>query len=100
MRDSFTQELTDLIAEYLFDKTGFRPTVVVNLLARVKLDANREINEATFGEALAVEAWEEFNRCINESKAQIEGSFGSGLFLDIHGHGHPNVWAELGKCFI
>ena len=40
-----------------------------------------------------------FHRCINESKSAIEADNdvgGTGLFLDIHGHGHPNVWAELG----
>ena len=63
VRDSFTQELTRLIREDLFELTGSYPTMVINLLSRVKLDANRDINEATFGEEGAVLAWEEYHRC-------------------------------------
>ena len=43
-----------------------------------------------------------FHRCINESKVAIEAdeeAGRTGLFLDIHGHGHENVWAELGNDF-
>ena len=39
-------------------------------------------------------------RCINVSKQAIEADqavSGMGLFIDIHGHGHPNDWAELGN---
>jgi hypothetical protein len=97
VRDSFTLELTELIADELEAMTGRRPTTSINLLHRRKLDANREINEATFGEPDSVAAWEEFNRCINESKVAIEAEYPvGGLFFDIHGHGHPNDWAELG----
>ena len=62
MRDSYTQELTRLIHDNLLVATGKSPTMVINLLSRTKLDANRDINEATFGVELAVEAWEEFHR--------------------------------------
>ena len=64
MRDSFTQELTRLLYDNLFELTGSYPTMVINLLSRVKLDANRDINEATFGEEDAVLAWEEFHRSV------------------------------------
>ena len=58
----YTQELTRLLYDDLTMLTGRSPTMVINLLARVKLDANRDINEATFGEEVAIEAWEEFHR--------------------------------------
>ena len=64
VRDSFTQELTRLLYDNLFELTGNYPTMVINLLSRVKLDANRDINEATFGEEEAVDAWEEFHRSV------------------------------------
>ena len=39
------------------------------------------------------QAWEEFHEFINQAEIAIGGK---GLFLDIHGHGHPVNWAELG----
>ena len=74
--------------------------MVINNLHRNKLDANREIGEATLGDSTAEMAFNEFHQCIEEAKAAIEADTcvnGSGLFLDMHGHGHPNNWAELGK---
>ena len=64
VRDAYTQELTRQLYDDITALTGRSPTMVINLLARVKLDANRDINEATFGEAVAIEAWEEFHRLV------------------------------------
>ena len=69
------------------------PYVVINNLHRIKLDANRDKPEATFGEPIPEEAWEESHRLIDQFKSDIDGQ---GLFLDMHGHGHENNWAELG----
>ena len=80
--------------------TSKRPHLVINHLHRKKLDANRDIGEAALGNAIAEEAFNEFHQCINEAKETIKADDcvdGTGLFLDIHGHGHPNNWAELGK---
>ena len=57
------------------------------------MDANRDKPEATFGESIPEQAWEEFHEFINQAEIPIGGK---GLFLDIHGHGHPVNWAELG----
>ena len=98
--DKYTKELTQLVANYLKSFTSKRPYVVINNLHRKKLDANREIGEATLGNSMAEEAFNEFHQCIDEAKEAIETDDNvgrTGLFVDIHGHGNSNNWAELGK---
>ena len=67
--------------------------MVICHLHRSKLDANREINEATFGVQDAEDAWYEYHGFIRDAKRQINGS---GILFDIHGHSHPEDWIELG----
>ena len=55
--------------------------------------ANRDKPEATFAEEVPEVAWNEFHSFIDRAKAEISGP---GLFIDVHGHGHANNWAELG----
>ncbi len=45
---------------------GTYPHVVINNLHRLKLDANRDKPEATFGEETPELAWEEFHNYIDE----------------------------------
>ena len=73
------------------------PHVIINNLQRKKLDANRDKPEATFGEPIPEQAWEEFHDFINQSEIAIDER---GLFLDIHGHGQPVNWAELGYLIL
>ena len=73
--------------------SGQYPHLIINNLRRNKMDANRNKPEATFGESIPEQAWEEFHEFINQAEIAIGGK---GLFLDIHGHGHPVNWAELG----
>ena len=72
---------------------GEYPYVIINNLHRSKLDANRDKPEATFGEEVPEVAWNEYHNFIDRAKAEISGP---GLFIDVHGHGHDNNWAELG----
>ena len=96
-RDPFTDEITTNVANKLQNMTGLRPTVVLNLLRRVKYDANREINEATFANPIAIQAWAAFHACVNASKDQIISSGnGRGIYFDIHGHSHITGRIELG----
>lgn len=73
--------------------TGFRPHLVYNLLSRRKLDANREINEATFNVADANTAYKDYTNFINRSRLAISGP---GFLLDIHGQTHTPARTELG----
>jgi len=96
VRDTRTQEWARLLADEVFLDTGRRPWVVINLLARTKLDANREVGEAADGDANAAAAWAEFHDGLETAAQHIETTYGGGLLLDLHGHGHSNARFELG----
>lgn len=94
VKDLNTQELMSELRQALCDRFGgLCPGSVMNLLHRIKLDPNREVNEATFGVPLAVEAFNEYHANIAQERANIAGP---GLYIDIHGHGHSIQRAELG----
>ena len=65
-------------------------------LFRIKLDANRNIGEATFGVKETEDAWRQYQDYINQSKSTIGGG---GLFIDVHGQAHVEDWIELGYLF-
>lgn len=96
VRDTRTQEWARLLADEIEQRTGRRPWVVINLLARVKLDANREVGEAADGDPHAAEAWQTYHSALEEAAEGIMQRFGSGLLLDLHGHGHSVERFELG----
>lgn len=95
-RDTNTQELSRSIREALIELTGRAPHMIVSRLRRIKLDPNREITEAAQGNPFAENAWSEFQGSIEVAKDIVTRDFGSGLYLDIHGHGHDIARVELG----
>lgn len=95
-RDVNTEELARLFAEEFYRLTGKRPHLVINLLHRKKLDANRPAKEAAEGNPIALEAWHEFHRYIEEAKAYALDRYGWGFYLDLHGHSHAHQRVELG----
>ena len=68
----------------------------LDTLRRTKLDPNRDIAEAAQGSPFAENAWHEFQGFIDIAEATVEEEFGSGLYVDVHGHGHEILRAELG----
>ncbi len=93
VNDFATKDLALRVREQLFVETGAYPHVVINNLHRLKLDANRDKSEATFGEEIPEQAWEEFHGYIDSAKTSFHNR---AIFIDIHGHPHKNNWAELG----
>ena len=89
-------ELTLEMRQALIDLTGQAPHVILSHLHRVKLDANREIEEAAQDSPYAEQAWMEFHDWIVTARATVSADFGRGLFFDIHGHGHDIERLELG----
>lgn len=94
--DSYTQELTRLTADALEDLTGRRPHVVISRLARSKLDPNRGLDEAANGDPGAEIAWREYHRYLTVARSLVTAEWESGLYLDMHGHGHRVPRIELG----
>ncbi len=92
-QDLHTQENTRDLHDALCELYGACPASVINLLHRIKLDANRDIGEAAFGVPEAEDAWHAYMDSLEDARDQLGGF---ALYLDIHGHGHPNDWVELG----
>jgi hypothetical protein len=96
VRDTNTEELARAIHAAFLAASGRAPHLVINHLHRRKLDANREIVEAAAGNADAEFAWQEFHSFIEAARAAAAADHGAGLFIDLHGHGHPVARLELG----
>ena len=94
--DANTVELGDAIDSVFAVTDGCRPHVVINHLARRKLDANRNLADGACGDAQAVLAWQAFHAFIDSAKARVSATAGKGFYLDLHGHGHTVQRLELG----
>lgn len=94
--DLNTASLTLAVRGALIDATGYAPHVVLSHLHRSKLDPNREIVEAAQGNPFAENAWHEFQDWIKAARAVVVDDYDSGMYFDIHGHGHSIPRVELG----
>lgn len=94
--DRNTLELIMAIREAIYQQTRYRPHVVISHLHRSRLDPNREIVEAAQGNPAAELAWREFQGFIQYARNSVQQQTHSGLYIDLHGHGHPHQRLELG----
>ncbi len=95
-QDSFTQPISEAVYDAILEETGCFPHLVINLLHRVKFDANRDVGEAALGNQTVEQAWRGYHAFIDSAKIQAEINYGRGLFLDLHGHAHTIQRIELG----
>jgi hypothetical protein len=95
-QDLHTQDVARRLAGAVADVAGSRPHLIVSRLHRRKLDPNREIVEAAQGDVRAERAWWEYHAFIDAAKAAVARDHGEGLFVDLHGHGHPIQRLEPG----
>ena len=95
--DRNTKELAVALRDQVYSLTGHYPHVIICNLKRTKLDANRDIDEAAQGNQWAEQAWYEYHDFIEHAKAAVVDRYGTGNYIDLHGHGddHPD-WLELG----
>ena len=94
--DLNTYELTKTIMDTMIVRFGGYPHVILCKLKRTKLDANRDSIEAAQENKYALRAWQEYHHYIEVAKKKIANDQGSGLFLDIHGHGiNPDGFYDL-----
>ncbi|MHB1191701.1 MAG: Ig-like domain-containing protein [Longimicrobiales bacterium] len=94
--DTNARETLLAVREALIVRTGKAPHVVIAHLKRTKLDPNREIVEAAAGNVFAENAWNEFHAYLEIASAAVTKTYGSGFYMDLHGHGHAIARAELG----
>ena len=94
--DYSTYEMAWLIYDELENLTGQHPHLVINNLARIKMDANREIEEAAQGNVIAETTWNEYHVAIDAAREDVTQMHVAGLFVDLHGHGHEIQRIELG----
>jgi hypothetical protein len=95
--ESNVQDLIRKIGQTVFAREGRFPHIIICHLERIKLDADREIVEATQGNLFAIQAWKEYHSFIDTAAQQVQKSFGRGFYIDLHGYSsHPIQRLELG----
>lgn len=94
--DLNTVELVRAMQARHFARFGTYPHIILNHLARRKLDANRTAEEAACGDAEALIALGEWHAFIEGAKAAVLEASGRGWYMDMHGHGHTIQRLELG----
>lgn len=96
VRDAYTLELGEEFAQAFYDRTGQRVHMINLLMARTKLDANRDLDHGAQGDPLAEQVWHEFHDFIDVAKDRAVDSRGEGFYVDLHGHGNILQRVELG----
>ena len=94
--DRNTIELGRAIAQAFFKRTGRTPHLVISLLRRTKLDPNRDEADGAQGNAVAALAWNEYHGFIRSALDEVTERHKTGLYIDLHGHGHAKQRLELG----
>ncbi|TRY78650.1 hypothetical protein TCAL_06616 [Tigriopus californicus] len=91
-QDMSTIDIAWTVANQIEDTLGGRPFMVISHLHRMKLDPNRELDEAAQGDEIATTAYLDFHNLINDTRASI----GTGILFDLHGQGHKQNSTEVG----
>ncbi len=93
--DSYTVEVAHYIQDAFVKKYNKRPYMVINHVARRKVDQNRALKYVC-GDPKGEEAWYNFHDAADAALDHAEKQFGYALYIDLHGHGHLNQRLELG----
>ena len=96
VNDAYTQELGRAIYQSVYEEFGCYPHMVINLLDRAKMDANRNFADGACDNDSAQQAWQDFNNFLDSAEAKVLADYGRGLYIDLHGHGHTIQRLELG----
>ncbi|MFM7645271.1 MAG: hypothetical protein ACKO41_01010 [Sphingomonadales bacterium] len=94
--DSYTKELAIEVADYLQKFKGRSPYLIICNLIRKDIDQNRDKPEATCGDSRMEAPWEAFHDQIDEAIKEAVAQHGYCIYIDLHGHGHPEQRLELG----
>jgi len=94
--DVNTIEVAEEINDALEELTGRRAHLVISHLHRSRLDPNRALEPAAEGNPWAEQAWTEYHGAIDAASGAVEGAYGGGLYVDIHGLARSRTRTELG----
>ena len=94
--DANTNELTHEIIEEFFTQTNNYPHTIIMNLSRKKVDANRDVINATTKHPKALDSYNSFHNCIKEARIKVDKKFQKGLYIDIHGQSHKHKHIEFG----
>jgi len=94
--DTSTDNLARAVSTAVFNRYGRYPHVIICNIDRQKIDCNREIIEGAQGDADTILAWNEYHTFIQIAKQAVISSYGRGLLIDLHGHGHSIQRLEIG----
>jgi hypothetical protein len=96
VRDLFVSDLTLKIATAFFEKTGMHPHIIINDIARSRMEPNRSLKEAYHKSEEANNAWREYQNFIKIARQIVIKNVGKGLYIDMHGHAHTKPRIEVG----
>jgi hypothetical protein len=88
----FGRELVQALAE----RTGRQPYLVINHLARSKLDPNRSLSLGAQGDPGAVAAWRAYHDAIQRAAGFASQPCGWAVYFDLHSNGRPDPRVEFG----
>jgi Secretion system C-terminal sorting domain len=95
-RDLSTRLLAEAMSAAIEARFGCKPHLIFTTLHRKKLDANREIGEASLGNLQSEMAWQDYHNFIEAARKNIIGTQNRGILIDVHGHGHAIDRIEWG----
>ena len=94
--DIRTIEMANAIDSICKADYGYQPYLVISYLKRIKLDQNRDLPEATCGNAAITNIWNNYHLSIDSFINKITAKYPAAVFIDLHGHGHTKQRLEIG----
>jgi len=96
LNDPGSLQFTRDLAQALSDLTGRQPYLVINHLARSKLDPNRSLGLGAQGDPSASAAWEAYHDALVRAERMATQECGWGAYFDVHSNGRPEPRVEFG----
>ena len=94
-QDQYTLGIA-LQIEQALQESGIKPYMVLAKIHRLKIDLNRSLETSHCEDDTSNDLWRLFHDQVESYRQNIIDTYGRGLIIDIHGHGHPNQRIELG----
>lgn len=95
--DLYTIELANLIDSVFHARTGKYCYIIIGKIKRTYVDFNREAEYAVpIGASNNVKSYNTYHSSIRQAIKELKENFGSGFFIDLHGHGHAKKQIEIG----